>query len=447
MTSLPISSPKSARTQRRVLRLLLALLVLPALQAKWPLVPVRPLGGYAGEVPRAHFSWRGLWQNTYQPQLENYLNARLGFRPWLVRLRNQIAFSAWHKLLTPALVLGPDQNIYQQGPVDSYLGRDFIGEAEIARRARRLRLVQDSLQAHGTQLLFLIAPGKARIQPQYLADSSATQPIGPTNYDVVRAQFAQHGVHTLDAAALLLRWREEPGAYPLFPRTGTHWSGYAVARVADTLFSRLESLTGRDLPDFAQRGAPTVVTRTAGLRYTDDDLGDLASLLRNIPPYPMAYPNVVFAPADSKSRLNALIIGDSFAQSFYGFYPYFQRLLTPNSRYWNYNKYVYWPEATPGESRAVAKLGLRQQLRGRQVVLLVANEENLNKLGYDFIQQAFNLFRPLTAQEEARVASLIQGMRNDPAWLAKIAAGAKKKGISVKQALRQDALYMQDQER
>lgn len=184
-----------------------------------------------------------------------------------MRLRNQAAYSAWHELLTPGLVLGKDQNIYQQGPADAYLGRDFIGEAEIARRARRLRLVQDSLQAHGTQLLFLIAPGKTRLQPQYLADSSATQPKGPTNYDVVRAQFAKQGVHTLDAAALLLRWRDAGAAYPLFPRTGTHWSGYAVAHVAYTLFRRLESRTGHDLPDFARpRGRLPPAARLLRLR-------------------------------------------------------------------------------------------------------------------------------------------------------------------------------------
>lgn len=443
----PPPPPTPTRLQRGLLGLLLALLVLPALQAKWPLVPVRPLGGYADEVPTAHFSWSGLWNSTFQPQLEAYLNDRLGFRPWLVRLRNQVAYSAWHELLTPGLVPGPDQNIYQQGPANAYLGRDFVGEAELTRRARRLRDVQDTLQAHGTQLLFVLAPGKTRILPQTLNDTSATVPKGPTNYAVVRQQFAQHGVHTLDAVALLLRWQAAGSPYPLFPRTGTHWSGYAVAQVADTLFRRLESLTGRDLPDFTQRGAPTVVTRAADLRYTDNDLGDLANLLRKIPPYPMAYPHVVFAPASGKPRLNALIIGDSFAQSFYGFYPYYQQLLTASSRYWNYNKYVYWPEATPGESRTVADLDLRQQLRGRQAVVLVADEENLNKLGYDFIDQAYHLFHPLTAQDEARIARLILGIRQDADWLRRVAAKASEQNIPLEQALRNDALYLLDQER
>lgn len=447
---MPAPQLPARRGQRLLLGLLLLLLALPALQAKWPLVSVQPLGGYTQPTERVPFSWNTLWDNTFQPTLERYLNEKLGFRPWLVRLRNQLAYSGWHELLTKDIVLGKDQNLYQQGTINEALGRRYLGEEEIAFRARRLRRVQDSLQAHGTQLLFLLAPGKPHLVPQYLPDScNYGYQTRTTNYSMVCQQFAKYGVNTLDAAAWLLR-RQQQGQepYPLFPRTGTHWSGYAVALVADTLFRRVEALTGRDLPDFAQVGAPAVVTKAADLRFTDNDLGALLNLARDIPPYPMAYPNVVFAPpAPSKPRLNALIIGDSYAQSFYGFYPYYDRLLTPTSRYWNYSEAVYWPEQTPGESRNVADFDLRQQLRGRQLVLLVATQENLNRLGYGFIDKAFNALYPLTPKDDARVNDIIAEMKRSPEWLARISQKASDGNIPVEQALRQDAVYMHDRER
>lgn len=398
---MPTPRTPAARSQRFVLGALLLLLCLPALQAKWLLVTVRPLSGYTDDAKeRTPLSWESLWDTSYQPSLEQYLTQQLGFRPWLVRFRNQVAYSGWHELLTKNIVLGKDQNLYQQGPIDALLGRSYLGEEEIDRRATRLRRVQDSLRAHGTELLFVIAPGKPYILPQHLPDSSRrSQWPSATNYAMVCQQFAKHGVNTLDAAALLLQWQRQGTPYPLFPRTGTHWSGYAVARVADTLFHRVERLTGRDLPDFSHTEPPTVVTQATDLRYTDNDLGELLNLVRDIPPYPMAYPKVVFDTAPGKPRLNALIIGDSYAQSFYGFYPYFDRLLTPASRYWNYNTYVFWPEQTPGESRNVADLNFAQQLQGRQLVLFVANQENLNKLGFGFIDQALDVLSPHATQE------------------------------------------------
>ncbi|RZK87310.1 MAG: hypothetical protein EOO62_39445 [Hymenobacter sp.] len=210
-----------------------------------------------------------------------------------------------------------------------------------------------------------------------------------SNYTTVSQQFAKQGVNTLDAVALFERWQAAKSPYPLFTRTGTHWSGYAITRVADTLFHRVEGLTGHDLPDFGAQGPPTVVTRAADLRYSDKDLEDLLNLVTPIPPYPTAYPNVVFQPG--KERLNALIIGDSFTQGFYTFYPYFDRLLTPESRFWYYNNTVYWPEQTPpAESRYVKNLNLTEQLRGRKLVLILAMEGNLTDTGFGFIDQAYN---------------------------------------------------------
>ncbi|GAB3875154.1 hypothetical protein GCM10028824_29800 [Hymenobacter segetis] len=363
------------------------------------MVPVRPLDGVTNPAPTPVFSWGDLWDSTYQPTLENSLTEQLGFRPWLVRVRNQVAYSIWHKALADGVVLGKDLNLFQQNSIEAYLGRYYLGDEEIAKRAQQLRQVQDTLRAHGTELLFVIAPGKARVLPQYLPDDYASQWRGTSNYTTVSQQFAKYGINTLDAAALMLRWQAARPPYPLFTRTGTHWSGYATTRMADTLFHRIESMTGRDLPDFAQQGPPDVVTRAAELRYADKDLEDLLNLAQEIPPYPTAYPHVVFGPAQGKSPVNAIVIGDSFTKSFFTFYPYFDRLLAPESRFWYYNASVTWPEQIPsGETRQVKDLNLAQQLRGRQLVLILSMEGNLTDVGFGFINQAFNLYCTPAAQ-------------------------------------------------
>ena len=387
----PTTSKPTRYVQLLALSLVVLLLLLPALQALWPLVPVQPLGGVTNATPKPVFSWTKLWNTSYQSDVEAYFTEQLGFRPWFIRVRNQLAYSLFDKGLTDGVILGKDQNLYQHNSIWAYLGGAYQGEGELAKRAQQLRQVQDTLRAHGTQLLFVLAPGKPRIVPQYLPDEYARQQPGISNYVTVSQQFAKYGVNTLDAAALFGRWQAARPPYPLFTRTGTHWSGYATTRLADTLFHRIEALTGRDLPDFSTQGPPTVVTRAADLRYSDKDLEDLLNLVAPIPPYPTAYPNVVFGPAQGKQRLNALIIGDSFTQSFYTFYPYFDRLLTPDSRFWYYNRTVYWPTQTPPtENRDVSKLNLAEQLRGRQLVLLLAMEGNLTDTGFGFINQAYN---------------------------------------------------------
>lgn len=443
-----MAAARSLTIGRRLLvGLLLALLALPALQAKLQWVPTRPLGGVTEPAPHPELSWNGLRDNSYQPQLERYLDDRLGFRPWLIRLRNQLQFSLWRRI-NPEIVLGKEQTLLQQGHVNAYLGRRAQGAAGYERQLRWLRRVQDSLQAHGTHLLVLLAPTKPRIYPEWLPDScrnAGWQSAAPTNYDVVTREAAKRGLHFLDAAVLLQRWR--PAApCPLFPRTGAHWSGYAVTQVADTLFGRLRATTGRYVPAVRRRGLDWA-TRTEQLRFTDNDLGELLNLWRDIPPFPQAYPRLEFEASGRRQRPNVLLIGDSFGQSFYGFYPYYEKLLSPESRFWFYDRTVFWPLDTPGESRNVAELPLGEQLRGRDAVVLVVMEENLNNFGFGFIERAFNHFCPRTAQDDARVKELMDQIGNNPEWLNQVQRKAEANHQSLLEAMEADARYLQEQER
>lgn len=425
---------------------LLALLLLPALQAEFHFVQLQPLGGFEERSSFPGFSQEALLDNTYQAAIERYTEERLGFREWLIRIYNQWNYSLLGRLRNTTIAVGRDEQLYQFATINSYLGRDFLGDDEIAFRLRRLRRVQDTLRAHGTQLLVVLAPGKARIVPEFLPDSCAqVQPVHPSNLDVLARRLPESGIAVLDAGQLLLRWKDTVD-YPLFPRTGTHWSGFAVSLLADTLFRRAEALTGRDLPDFRRSGG-VVRTQIADLRHTDNDLGNLLNLVWNVAPYPLYYPEVVFQSAEGKHPLNALIIGDSFAQSLYGFYPYFDKLLAPQARFWSYNQYTFWPEQTPNESRTVHDLNLREQYAGRDIVILLATEQNLPQLGFGFIDDAFNLYVPRTAKDSLRTQELEKQILASPDWAEQMARKATEQNRDLLQVVHDDAQYMADRER
>ncbi|MDO7850298.1 alginate O-acetyltransferase AlgX-related protein [Hymenobacter convexus] len=429
-----------------LLGFLLCLLVLPALQASLEWVPVGPLGGFFDPAPPTpELSWQTLSDNSYQQQMEKHLEMTAGFRNWLLRLRNQVAFTLFNQSRAPSLIIGKNNEFFGSNSVDAYFGRDVKGEEDLKFRCKRLRRVQDSLQAHGTQLLIVLAPGKARTLAAELPDSCDLSKVPYlTNYGIARDGCLANGVNLLDAAQLMARWQDTTH-YPLFPRGGVHWSGYAVSLMADTLFRRVEHLTHLDLPDFASHGR-TVATRVQDLRFTDNDLQELFNLMVDVPPYPVAYPNVVFGPETGKKRVNALIIGDSFAQSFYGFYPYYDKLLTPDSRYWSSNKQVFWPEKVP-ESTTVHDLDLAQQLAPRDVVIFICTEQNLQQFGFGFIEDAFNRFCPRTAQDLARIAAIENDIRKNADWLAKLTSQAEAAHEDVNMVIHNNAIYMQDRER
>jgi hypothetical protein len=377
--------------KRLIVSALTLILILPALQAKWHLVPVGALDGYnpSTDAEKPTLLAGDLLAGNYQPRLEAYLDDRLGFRAWLIRLRNQVDFSLFSQLHTGDVVVGQRGVLYQGGPTEAYIGRDYLGAEAIAAHAQRVREVQDTLARHGTQLLYVLAPGKPGYLPEDLPADVQAIGRGPTNYEGFAQALPRAGVHVLDAAALFRRWKPT-AAHPLFPRGGTHWSGYSITLVADTLARAVEALTRTDLPNFTTR--PGEVT-TRALRGTDEDIAKGLNLLIAPRPYPMAYPNVTFAPPTARQRRpNTLLVGDSFTQSLYIFYPYLPKLLGDNSRFWYYNERVLWPDDTGGESHYVRELKLRQQLAGRDLLLILATEQNLSKRSFGLVDQLYELY-------------------------------------------------------
>ena len=100
------------------------------------------------------------------------------------------------------------------------------------------------------------------------------------------------------------------------------------------------------------------------LRFTDNDIGNALNLLRDIPSWEMYYPRIVFDSATKKSKPDVLSIGDSFNQSFWGFYPYFSALFGPNTRYWYYNKLIGWPDSLERKAISVESLDLKKEIDG-----------------------------------------------------------------------------------
>lgn len=386
---------QAAAFKKGLLGLLTAVLLFPAIQAKWPLLPVRPLHGFdQSKNPHPHFSWATLENNTFQDSLNGYLTDRLGLREIPIRLRNQLDYSLFGVIHAVDVMKGEHGVLFQISPLGSYQGRDFLGATDLRRHAQKARDVQDSLARHGVQFLYVLAPGKAGFEPENLPTTSQAPWGTETNYTELAQALPNAGVHVIDAAALFQKWKPT-AKYPLFPRGGIHWSGYAVTLVADTLFRTVEHLTKLDLPNFTTT-RPGVVTADAdSLRYTDSDLADALNLFQRQQPYQMAYPIVRFAaPTASQRQPNTLLIGDSFTQSFNGFYPYLSNLLDGRSRFWSYNEYIFWPENLTGENRTVHELNLRQQVESRQMIIIVSTTQNLYKLGFGFVEEVYALYHP-----------------------------------------------------
>lgn len=398
--------------KRLLLVALLGLLVGPALQARFHFRHEKVLDGAFTIAPHPALTWAGLRANTFQPALEHYLEDRIGFRSWLIRLRNQLAFSVFRVSRSADVVIGAHDVLFQHTYIEAYAGKNLLSAAEVHFRVRRLRAVQQALAQHGVQLLFAIAPNKARFEPENLPPSWRPSPGTVTNYDLFAQQLHAQGVNLLDFVPLFAQWKRT-APYPLYPRSGIHWSGYGATRAADTLMQRIGALTGTHLPAVRAVGPPHLVYRSDSLRSTDNDLGATMNLLFERETTPLAYPRLAFAPPLPGQRLpSVLFVSDSFVWGLMVFAPFIQHQLAPDTRVWFYNKSVHAPDSlyhATGEQ--AGDLDLRTQLAARQAVVLLFTEHNMVEQEYGFTERVYRLFYPATAAETQAVDRLAAALR------------------------------------
>jgi hypothetical protein len=437
MTALSVS------IKRLLFSLLLLLFIMPALQAKFHWTDEKALYGAYNRAPHPDFSPEELLSGAYQPALEHYLEDNLGYRTWLIRLRNQLSLSLLGVARSTDLVVGKDLVLFQPGPVAAYQGKDFLGAEEIAYRVQRLKAVQTALAQRGIPFLFVMAPNKARYQPETLPASFRMADGGQSNYPVFMREMKAQQVNLLDATELFRRWKDTT-SYPLFPKGGTHWSGYGAELIADTLFARIEQLTKVDLPDFRRHGPITVSADT--VRVTDGDLSDPMNLVFPYRHYPTAYATVTFDSVKAgQQRPNMLIIGDSFTWPFMQFEPYLQTLFAPESRFWGVDGTMFaYDKNYKLDGRELGQVDLRREIESRAIVLILITEHNL--VNHSLIDRLYDLYYPLTEAGKARIEQIQKQLEQDPAIRERLWKQQYEDNHSLSDSLREQARARYDRE-
>ncbi|UOQ73527.1 alginate O-acetyltransferase AlgX-related protein [Hymenobacter cellulosilyticus] len=410
--------------KRAVLFCLLLLLLLPAGQAKFNWVDTGQLTGYYdAPAPPPDLSWESLWNNTFQPALERYLEEHIGFRVWLIKARNQIVYDVLHETNDPNLFVGPNNSLFDSRTLFDYVGMGAHADsATIRRHIHRLRVVQDTLARRGKLLIFVASASKASFMPENMpAYFRRSGRYRPSNYEQYTAAMRAAGINLLDLSQALRSWKDT-ASYPLFPQSGGHWSDYGAALVGDTTMRYVERKYGRPMRDYRLKAG------TVGIAPNDNDTDTekALNLLYPLAPHIMKYPQVEYEPLKpGQYRPSALIIGDSFV--FTVLYSFFaQSFDDKNSRYWHFNvvnRNIAWPSELP-EGTDMSKLDYKAQYLARDIIMIMFTEYNMdNRLDYGFSDSAYKLLVPYTHADTLRIQALEDQLSRKPGlsdyWWAK----------------------------
>jgi len=393
-----------------------------------------PLIGVADTTKRPVLSWNTYFNQEFQPVLQKFLEEKMGFRPMLIKLRNQFDYSVFNYTQAPGVVIGKNGMLFIESYIQNRKGSVFKGKAQIRNEVRRLKLIQDELKKHNVDFILIFAPGKATFYSELIPDHYKQRPV--TNYQTYINDLTGSGINFIDMNAWFLKLKGKTN-YPLYPLNGTHWSTYGIGLAADSMFRYIEKLRNIELPGFSW----DQVTVSDSMRYADNDVGELLNLWHPLKPIPMPYPHFIYK-QEGKTRPNVVAIGDSYWWGFTG------TGVTANvfakDRYWFYFRDMKENEQPAG---LVADANLKEQLFSQDLVILMVTEATYMLFPYGFIESFYEKCMPASAEVlQIKLEQYIVKIKNDPAWYQSIMEKARTSGHSIEEQLKMDAQFMVDQE-
>lgn len=303
---------------------------------------LKKLNGVYYEPKDAKLTFNSFRHGSFQKNLEENLRYNFGFREALIPLYNQYLWDFYHKSSNYTVKVGKDDWLfgwddvanYYQGAKYRYGDDKNVTKSHLDREALRMYKVQHILDEYGVFIFVSLLPSKAFVFPEYLPKTQDTTRESFHAINYYPHVFDSLGINYINVQKI---FEDQKGKvdYPLFPKTGMHWSYIAAEHAFDTMLRYVENASHRKLLHY-----------TIGEKYVseaknpDADLEAILNLTRPIKPNANYYADVKVIPDSTASYPTFLVIGDSYFWNISGSVPLgniFRRY-----QFWYYNSTVYF---------------------------------------------------------------------------------------------------------
>jgi hypothetical protein len=360
------------------------LLFLPMIQQKMKFTEIEPLNGSFTTLEKSYFKVDKWFKGDYQVDQQKYLNQNIGYRNLFVRLYNQMHYTLYNTARANGVIVGKENYLYEKSYIKAHLGRDFIGHELITKKVDKLQKITDTLLSKGIELIVVLAPGKGSFYPEYIPETYNPQNKSTTNYEVYAQQIAQSNIHLLDFNSWFIKMKTT-STYPLFPKTGIHWSNYGEVLAADSIIKYINSFHGDEkVPQLIIDSIETSII----IRKTDDDIEKGMNLLSNIQDLEMGYPKFKIQKDTTTKSPKVLTIADSY---YWGMFNWgLSRDAFNDGKFWYYNKQIY-PDSYKNPLM-VKDIDIKTEVQKNNVIILLSTDANLHKFAFGFIDKLYDSY-------------------------------------------------------
>jgi hypothetical protein len=417
---------------------ILIFLFLPLLQTNFHLFKIKDLSGDFVPANNIGITGRNWFNKEFQEKKEKYINDHFGCHHLYIRIHNQLAFSLFKTAKANQVVVGKENYLFEQGYIDAFYGKDYIGVDSIEKKMLMVSYIADTLKRLNKTLLLVFAPGKADFYPEYIPKQPNT-PRGITNMEVYL-----HFAKKLDLSYIdfhtWFREQKKSSKYPLIPKYGIHWSDYGALLAMDSIIKRIEKERNIDMPNPIWKKI-----HTGKASDQDIDIEKGMNLLFRLKPQTLAYPEIEYENTTGKNKPSTLVVADSYYwQMIYAGISYFFN----RSDFWYYFQRAHNPHYK--HSKPIEEIDVFKEMDQHEVIIIMASDVNLPKFGWNFIETMFEHYGGSLSDlswetdHHRKIMRLKVDIESDETWMRSIREKAKIRGISVDSMAFIDAQWIVD---
>jgi acetyltransferase AlgX (SGNH hydrolase-like protein) len=373
--------------------LLIGSLILPITQQCISFYDSPKLYGYFSAAKDIPFSWNSWFEGSYQQLKGTFVNDNAGFRPDLIRIKDQVDFSLYKKMNYGGIVLGKQGYLFFGEYIDAYTGADYTGDSVIRNLLYQLKALQDTFSRLNKSLVLVHTPNKAFFYNERIPDELKLRK-GPTNYESYVRIADSLGINQIDFNAWFLSMKDTCKEL-LMSGQGTHWTHYGSIIAGDSLLTYIGKIRKMpiDHPSWLR------VERVVNPRGSDDDIERNLNLLFPIVRERFTYPILKYPSDNGRKKPKVILVGDSFVMNLLN--NELPQHIFADWQYWFYFKLVtneHTIACCGPESPLISNYDWKKEMNSTDCIVLMYNSINLGhgekELGSGFIERAYNYYYP-----------------------------------------------------
>lgn len=185
------------------------------------------LSGVTEAAAAPQFTSEALMDGSLQSELDSYVTEEMPGRDVMIKVRNQSIFSAFEKSPNQNIVIGKNDNLFEDEYVCKYEKiYPPAEEAYVRELCDNLTFIRDRLSESGKEMYIFITPTKVRYYEEDVPDrfkAGAAFTDMPGNYEIFKEVLSDYDLKVYDSISYIDTIKDS-FRYRLYHRTGTHWS-------------------------------------------------------------------------------------------------------------------------------------------------------------------------------------------------------------------------------